>query len=105
MSDPDQDEMRRKRLARLTGQPSPSAGGEKSKPAKSEELLSPTAEKSSATISEVELQAAGAKSPALSSPPLEVPTLAYREKESPEAMEIGSLKSGASQASLTLTLE
>ena len=34
MSDPDQDEMRRKRLARLTGQPSPSAGGEKSKPAK-----------------------------------------------------------------------
>jgi len=100
MSDPDQDEMRRKRLARLTGQPSPSAGGEKSKPAKSEELLSPTAEKSSATISEVELQAAGAKSPSLSSPPLEVPTLAYREKESPEAMEIGSLKSGASQASL-----
>jgi len=129
MSDPDQDEIRRKRLARLS-QAGAGAGmqGEKSKPAKSPSAESPTeggasggsadavkspvSETGSASVcstpgtdatpsSDLPGPARMRTPGAMKSPTLDVPGPGrLREKDSPDAMEVGSLKSGASQVSL-----
>jgi ubiquitin conjugation factor E4 B len=108
MSDPNQDEMRRKRLARLAKleggpaaaspaleatSPVTDSGGEPSKTIKSPEkgLVSPPVNMDTSSS----LNFSSKQGPSASQ---SVPK--SREKESPEAMEVGSLKGCASQVSL-----